>query len=139
MLEQHAFVRDVLIDDRHTLIVDRDDERVAELAEGKHRANLRESLLACLGDGRLEHCPRDALALVGGGDSEALVPHEAGRIRTQAVQPDHDAVHLDSLECGARVGHPVVEDAGDVVVAVPDVAGHLRDAVAVRRPRRPND
>ena len=39
LLEQHALVRHVLIDDRHAFVVDRDDERVAELAERDHRAN----------------------------------------------------------------------------------------------------
>ena len=37
-LEQHALVRDVLIDDRDALFVNGDDERVAELAERHHRA-----------------------------------------------------------------------------------------------------
>ena len=36
--EQHALVRDVLIDDRQAFFVNRDDERVAELAERHQRA-----------------------------------------------------------------------------------------------------
>ena len=36
-------MRDVLIDDRDPLVVDRDDERVAELAERDHRSDLRGS------------------------------------------------------------------------------------------------
>ena len=41
LLEQHPLVRDVLIDDRDPLVVDRDDERVAELPERDHRADRR--------------------------------------------------------------------------------------------------
>ena len=40
LLEQHALVRDVLIDDRHPLVVDGDDERIAELPERSHRADV---------------------------------------------------------------------------------------------------
>ncbi len=40
-LEQHPLVRDVLIDDRQPLVVDRDDEGVAELAERNHRLDVR--------------------------------------------------------------------------------------------------
>ena len=39
-LEQHALVRDMLIDDRNPLVVHGDDERVAELAEGNHRLDI---------------------------------------------------------------------------------------------------
>ena len=37
-LEQHALVRDVLVDDGDALVVHRDDERVAKLPERNHRA-----------------------------------------------------------------------------------------------------
>ena len=40
LLEEHALVRDVLIDDRHALVIHRDDERIAELAERDHRPDL---------------------------------------------------------------------------------------------------
>ena len=42
-LEQHALVGDVLVDDRDAFVVDRDDEGVAELAEGDHRPDGRRS------------------------------------------------------------------------------------------------
>ncbi len=41
LLEQHPLVRHVLIDDRDPLVVDGDDEGVAELAERNHRAGRR--------------------------------------------------------------------------------------------------
>ncbi len=41
LLEQDALVRHVLVDDRHALVVHRDDERVAELAERRHRPDER--------------------------------------------------------------------------------------------------
>ena len=44
-LEQHALVRDVLIDDRDALVVDGDDERVAELARAASSAGLAPPLL----------------------------------------------------------------------------------------------
>src|SRR5689334_13891962 len=72
------------------------------------------------------------------GDAESLVPNQSWRVRAQAMQPDHDAVHLRGLERRRRVADPVVEDPRYVVVPVPDVAGHLHDAVAVRRPDRPD-
>ena len=40
-LEQHALVRDVLVDDRDPLVVHRDDERVAELAERQSSGGVR--------------------------------------------------------------------------------------------------
>ena len=45
-LEEHPFVRHVLIDDRDALVVDRDDERVAELPERDHRPDLDRALRA---------------------------------------------------------------------------------------------
>ena len=41
LLEQHPLVRDVLIDDRHSFVVHRDDERVAELTERNHGTDVR--------------------------------------------------------------------------------------------------
>ena len=40
LLEEHALVRHVLIDDRDALVVDGDDVGVAELAERDHRPDL---------------------------------------------------------------------------------------------------
>jgi hypothetical protein len=40
LFEQHPLVRDVLIDDRHALVVHRDDERVAKLPERDHGFDL---------------------------------------------------------------------------------------------------
>ena len=45
-LEEHPFVRDVLIDDRHTFVVYRDDEGVAELPERDHRPDVGGTLRA---------------------------------------------------------------------------------------------
>ncbi len=41
LLEENALVGDVLVDDRQPLVIDRDDERVAELAERRHRPDQR--------------------------------------------------------------------------------------------------
>ena len=37
LLEQNALVRHVLVDDREPVVIDRNDERVAELADRRHR------------------------------------------------------------------------------------------------------
>ena len=50
-LEQHPLVRDVLVDDADALVVDRDDERVAELPERDHRAD-RSRCARCAGCAR---------------------------------------------------------------------------------------
>ena len=55
-LEEHALVRHVLVDDGDALVVDRDDEGVAELAEGDHRA-----------DGRRDTGPGSGLRAPGSG------------------------------------------------------------------------
>ena len=63
-LEQHALVRDVLVDDRHPLVVDGDDEGVAELAERNHRTDVR--MPACGGRLQLPLTPERSLQAARG-------------------------------------------------------------------------
>ena len=72
-LEQHALVRDVLIDDRDALVVDRDDERVAELAERDHRPDVERRrsrrLQPTVADGDVRLAVASAVADVAAGST----------------------------------------------------------------------
>src|SRR5215468_12165161 len=57
-LEQHALVRDVLIDDRDALIVYGDDEGVAELAQWGERADARDWMMRGCGGVKVRRCVR---------------------------------------------------------------------------------
>ena len=79
-LEQHALVRDVLIDDRDALVVDRDDERVAELARAGSSAGSR----------RLRRSPRQiagSRAAARRGDRRRL--RHSGQRRQRAPDRAH--------------------------------------------------
>src|ERR1700674_1755769 len=94
-------------------------------------AHLPETLLASLGDRRSEHGLRQALPPMGAGDPQALVPDEPWRVGSQSLQPDHDAVQLDSLEGSASLRNPVIKYTLDVVMAVPHIADHLEHTITI--------
>ena len=75
---------------------------------------------------------------MGRRDPQALVPDDLGRDRPEPLDADQLALHLGGLEPGARVADPVVEDAADVVVALPDVGGDLADPLPVGRSDGPD-
>jgi hypothetical protein len=71
-----------------------------------------------------------------GRHSEPFVPDHILGDRPQALDAHQLSLDLSRLEPGAGVGDPVVEDVGNVVVAVPDLRHQLLDQLAVGAPDR---
>ena len=83
-LEQHALVRDVLIDDRNPLVVDRDDERVAELAERNHRPDARSGRCGAARGRSLSG--RGVRARADGSDGREADRIPVGRLAASGIQ-----------------------------------------------------